>query len=251
MAEVRQLGANHPLLKEIRRAANKGILTDAGCMVAESLHLVREAQRSGRRIHTVVATASALPAISDIDVATVPDAVFAKLATTEHSQGVIALVESPTWNVADLMAPAPALTVILDRIQDPGNAGAIIRAAEAFRATGVASLPGTVSFFNPKAIRASAGSLFRVPFVHGAALADCTVGRLYAAVARGGTTIDQVDWREPCSLVIGSEAHGVSREVLAVATPVRIPTTNVESLNAAVAAGIILYEASRQRGSVT
>lgn len=252
MAEVRQLGAHHPLLKEIRRAASKGVLTESGCLVAESLHLIREAQRSGRRIHDVIASASAVEAAMRVadSVTVIPAAAFAKLATTEHSQGVLALVEAPVWRAADLLRPAPALTVILDGVQDPGNAGAIIRAAEAFGATGVASLPGTVSFFNPKTIRASAGSLFRTPFVPGVTLADCASTKLYAAVAHGGTTIDQVDWCESCALVIGSEAHGVSPEVLSAATPVRIPTSNVESLNAAVAAGIILYEARRQRGAL-
>ena len=142
-------------------------------------------------------------------------------------------------------------------MQDPGNAGAILRAAEAFGATGTLFLKGTVSPFNAKTLRASAGSLFRVPFLHGvdASLARAALQQnkvvLYAAVPAGGRApvrgLGQVDLTGKCGLIIGNEARGVSQLLRSAALDLSIPTVGVESLNAAVAAGIILYEARRQR----
>jgi RNA methyltransferase, TrmH family len=146
---------------------------------------------------------------------------------------------------------------VLDGLQDPGNAGAIVRAAEAFGATGVLFLKGTVSPFNSKTLRASAGSLFRVPFLYGmdSSLARAALQQnkvtLYAAVPAGGETpahsLEQADLAAHCGLIIGNEARGVSSALRSAALDLTIPTVGVESLNAAVAAGIILYEARRQR----
>ena len=143
-------------------------------------------------------------------------------------------------------------------VQDPGNAGAIVRAAEAFGATGVMFLKGTASPFNPKTLRASAGSLFRVPFVHGLdpALASAALKQakldVYAGVPTNGTgvakTVADVDLRRKCALIIGSEGRGVRANCgRRRHRPLTIPTVGVESLNAAMAATVILYEAHRQR----
>jgi TrmH family RNA methyltransferase len=186
----------------------------------------------------------------------VPDAVMQKVSTTQTSQGVVTLVRPPEWTLEQLLR-GRALVVALDGMQDPGNAGAILRAAEAFGATGAIFLKGSVSPYNPKTLRASAGSLFRVPFLHGvdaaavlAALQQNQV-RLYAAMpAREGKASRspaQVDFTASCALIIGNEARGVGPELRSAALDVSIPTAAVESLNAAVAAGILLYEAQRQR----
>jgi TrmH family RNA methyltransferase len=143
--------------------------------------------------------------------------------------------------------------VVLDRLQDPGNAGAVIRTAEAFGASGVILLKGSVHASNPKALRASAGSVFRLPVVEGVnasqvlAFLDRHAVKLYAAMPHTGLTPDASDFRRPCCFAIGSEAHGVEASLSATASPVRIPTQRVESLNAAVAASVLLYEAQRQR----
>ena len=145
--------------------------------------------------------------------------------------------------------------LILDGVQDPGNAGAIVRSAEAFGATGVLFLKGSVSPYNPKTLRASAGSLFRVPALHGVdpAVALALVrehgAALYAATSAGGRPLDQTDLTAASAIVIGSEAHGVGPELSDVARAVSIRTTGVESLNAAVAASVLLYEARRQRAA--
>jgi RNA methyltransferase, TrmH family len=179
------------------------------------------------------------------------DAVFRELSTTETSQGVIALVRPPTWTLARTLA-GQGLTVALDGIQDPGNAGAIVRAAEAFGATGVVFLKGSVSPFNPKSLRASAGSLFRLPFVHNIedaafrAALEQTGLPMFAAMPEGSIVLRDADLRRG-AILIGSEGSGVRPELSRGAIEVRIPTHGVESLNAAVATAVILYEAQRQR----
>jgi TrmH family RNA methyltransferase len=189
-------------------------------------------------------------------VVVLPDALFAGIASTETSQGVMALVQPREWKL-DQLLHGKALVVVLDALQDPGNAGTIVRAAEAFGATGVLFLKGTASPHNPKTLRASAGSLFRVPFLHGMATntAIATLRqngvKLFAAMPANSNApakpLTATDLTGRCALIIGSEAHGVSGEWRAAAAGVSIPTVGVESLNAGIAASILLYEARRQR----
>ena len=255
--------AANPLVKDVRRAIARGSLTGEGLCVAESFHLLEEALRSDCEVKYVLAAESVRSAaeahvrrLAGIQVAVLPDALFQSLSGTETSQGVMALVKPPVWNLDQLFRGRP-LVVVLDGLQDPGNAGSIVRAAEAFGATGVLFLKGAVSPYNPKTLRASAGSLFRVPFLHSVdpALARAALQQhrveLYAGVpARAGEAVRSlgtVDLSGSCGLIIGNEARGVSGELRAAAQDLSIPTAGVESLNAAVAAGILLYEARRQR----
>jgi TrmH family RNA methyltransferase len=154
------------------------------------------------------------------------------------------------WTLEQVIG-GDALVVVLDGVQDPGNAGAILRVAEAFGATGAIFLKGTVNPYNPKCLRGSAGSAFRVPLVAGVepqAFLERVPLTLYAAMPRAQKVLSEAGLASPCAIIIGSEAHGVNPEIAARAEGVRIPTAGVESLNAAVAAGILLYEARRQRG---
>jgi RNA methyltransferase, TrmH family len=246
------ISEKNPLLKDIRRATQQGGLTGDGWAVAEGPHLLEEAVRSGVEIKAVVVAESArvkLPPSAG-RVAVVKDPVFAGLTSTEAPQGVLTLVKPGTWTFPELMA-GRALVVVLDGIQDPGNAGAILRAAEAFGATGAVFLKGTVNPYNPKCLRASAGSIFRLPLRAGITpdvfFQQCKLP-LYSAEPRAARLAADADFDTPCAIVIGSEGRGVSAAVSAKALPVRIPTSQVESLNAAVAAGVLFYEARRQRG---
>lgn len=255
--------AANPLLKDVRRAIARGGLTQQGLCVAETFHLLEEALRSDCEVKMVLTAESVQPSVEDhlrgspaVKFAVLPDALFQGISGTETSQGVIALVSPPAWRLEQLF-PGNALVVVLDGLQDPGNAGAILRAAEAFGATGVIFLKGTVSPYNPKTLRAAAGSLFRVPYVHGVdAEAVCAALRqnevqLFAGVPASNEgsvrSLADVDFTRKSSLIIGNEARGVTAELRNFATDVFIPTVGVESLNAAMAAGIMLYEASRQR----
>ena len=238
----------NPLLKEVRRLAAGGAPGEDRLVLAEGPHLLDEAVRAKIEIYAVILAESA-PEIAVEGagrVVRVLDGLFNKLASTESPQGVLALVRLLEWTPADLLRGTP-LVVVLDGVQDPGNAGAILRTAEAFGATGAVFLKGTVSFSNPKCLRASAGSAFRLPVIVGTP-AEIPPGlTLYAADPRAELLVSQAKLNTPCAIVIGAEGSGVRPELAARATGVKIPTVNVESLNAAVAAGILLYEARRQR----
>jgi TrmH family RNA methyltransferase len=144
--------------------------------------------------------------------------------------------------------------IVLAGLQDPGNLGTILRSAEAFGAAGIVSLPGTVSPWNQKAMRASAGSVFRLPVVQ-AGVEECFAHlreagiKVLTGVARGGLPADLVDFSAAVALLIGNEGNGVPEEIGARADEaITIPCPGpVESLNASVASSVLLYEASRQR----
>lgn len=253
------LSARNPLLKDVRKAISRGTLTEEGLAVAESFHLLEEALRSDCDIPVVFAAESVRVAVEShvrglkrIRIHVLPDEVFRGISTTEASQGVIALVRPPEWSLEQLFR-GNALTVALDGLQDPGNAGAILRAAEAFGATGAAFLKGSVSPFNPKCLRASAGSIFRVPVVAAlesqlfVAAAEQRKIAIFALMPRGPVDIGHAKFENRCAIVVGSEGHGVSERLLGRATAVRIPTVGVESLNAALAAGIALFAARSKR----
>lgn len=249
----------NPLLKEVRRAISRGARTREGYCVAESFHLLEEALRSDCGVKTVLAAESVRSAVEShvrrlpgLRVLVLDDRLFETVSGTEATQGVIALVDPPSWNLEQLFRGRP-LVVVIDGIQDPGNAGTIIRAAEAFGATGIIFLKGAVNPYNPKAVRASAGSVFRMPLVSGLdddlARAALDQHRLdvYAAMPAGGKDLASVDLTRKCAFIVGSEGRGVSERIRGGAIDLRIPVIGVESLNAAMAASILLYEARRQR----
>ncbi len=243
-------------LKQLRQVAARGTTTADGFALAESPHLLQEAIRSEVRIQRVFAServqesvGAAMPPHRQVPLHPVADRLFQDLATTTRNQGVLALVQLRNWDAATVLS---GLTVVLDGVQDPGNAGTIARTAEAFGASGIVFLKGSAAPTNPKALRASAGSLFRVPFLHklGAAeflaLAQQHDKTVLAATTGQGLALAEADLSANAAIVIGSETHGVSPLLLAAATPVAIPTQSVESLNAAIAAAIVLYESARR-----
>jgi TrmH family RNA methyltransferase len=246
------LGVHHPLLKSIRKAVKRGARTDDGFAIAEGFHLLEEAMQARTPLGAILATPRAAERLGDNPLLhLVEEAVFHQISSVENSQGILSLLQIDDRPVADCLQGV-ALVIALDGIQDPGNAGAMIRSAEAFGATGAVFLKGTVSPWNPKTLRASAGSLFRLPFAvtEWEAFLDEVQQRgigLYAASPRGEKRVDEVRFDEPAILLIGNEGKGVPAAHERFATPVRIPTQKVESLNAALAAGILLYEARRQR----
>lgn len=251
----------NPLLRDIRRAVQKGGLTPDGFCVAGTFHLLEEALRSRRPVPAVLVTRSAAGEVearlrrggaAGTRLLLLEDDLLAEVSGTETAQGVVALVEPPAWKLEDLFRGCP-LVLALDGVQDPGNAGALVRAAEAFGATGVVFLKGSAHPFHVRTIRASAGSLFRLPAVPGleagALVVECVRRRVavFAAVAHGGRMLDEAGLTKPCLLAIGSEAQGVGAVLKDAAAGLRIPTHGVESLNAAAAGAVLLYEAAQQR----
>ena len=178
---------------------------------------------------------------------------LADLAATEHPQGVISVIEPRRWSLDDIVVGKRALIVILDALQDPGNVGTIARTALAFGATALISLPGTAELTNPKTLRSSMGALFRLPAV--AATEDRlgpwleSHGVTVAATSTRGVPFDAAQLPKSVALVLGNEGAGLSSELgrnarLQLSIPLR---EGAESLNVAVAAGILLYGASRDR----
>lgn len=249
-------------VKELRRGFTEATPNEKGEVAIEGMHLVEEAIRAGLRLGTVFFSKSAqerahklIPQISShAEVLLLPDDIFASAVPSETPQGVAAQVKVKTFAIEEAFLPAPALLVISAGLQDPGNLGTIARSAEAFGATGMLLAERTVSPWNWKAARASAGSMFRLPTVKvelAKALQDVKGRgvRVLATSSHKGTTISRVDLRGAVALVVGNEGAGLPKEVLAQADEiVAIPhSSRVESLNAGIAASVILYEAARQR----
>lgn len=238
----------NPLLKEIRKAQEAGGVTSRGWLIAEGPHLAAEVLRSGLHIRCAIVSLGAPPFLGPADrTVEVTESVFRSISGTETPQGILLLVDPPIHAPQDLFG-SPSLLVILDGVQDPGNAGAIARSAEAFGSTGLLFAGASANPLAPKTLRASAGSLFRIPFIRGPiepALPPAIA--LYAGVPGPAPAPWQCDFTQPCAIVVGAEGAGVSPELLRVARKIHIPTRGVESLNAAVSAGILLYEAARQR----
>jgi TrmH family RNA methyltransferase len=251
-------------VKELRRLFHDAAASDKGEVAIEGMHLAEEAIRSGLRLETVFFAESArdrahklLPQLSShTEVLLLPDDVFASAVPTETPQGVAALVKVRTFDLDDVFLPEPALLVISAGVQDPGNLSTIARSAEAFSATGMLLGERTVSQWNWKAVRASAGSMFRLPTVKvalAAALQEAKKRgvRVLATSSHKGTLISDSDLRGPVALMVGNEGAGLSKDLLSQADEiVAIPQSpKVESLNAGIAASIVLYEAARQRNS--
>ena len=257
---------DHPLVKEIRRALGRGEPLGrgdfAGALALDSPHLVEEAITAGVAVDALLFVAEMEDAAlgllhrgrHPVVLYRLSREAFKKIASTESPQGLLALVRTREWIAHELFSPAPALVLILAGIQDPGNAGTLLRSAEAFGATGAILLRGAVHATHPKMLRAAAGSTFRLPHMGGVqqdqALAMCAVSgaTVYALDSGARDTLDSVDLRGPCAFAVGAEGAGLPPDLLDNARPVAIPRTRrVESLNAAVAGALALYEAARQR----
>jgi TrmH family RNA methyltransferase len=252
------LGKHNPRLIEIRKALHQGALTQDGLLAVEGPKLIREARDSGLTIVALFVRDGA--PITDLapntDVYVLEPAAFKKIQATETSQGVIALVQLRSYEIADLIVNPSGPIVVLDRLQDPGNVGTIFRIAEAFGAAGCIGLADTVRPYNPKAVRASAGSVLRLPHVWNLSFDDAVSSLHNAGIPLVGTsprsdlTVTDWDWRAPVAILIGNEGRGLDpQEASACRAVLRIPHRDrVESLNSAIAAAVLLYEAFRQRG---
>ena len=256
-------GRHNSLIKELRQAFQRGELTSSGECAIEGFHIVEEALRSGLRCRAVFFSESSearaarlLPQIAaHVETLLLPDRLFASAVPSQSPQGVAALVQVKLFSLDDVLSSAsdaPLLAVV--GVQDPGNLGTILRSAEAFSAKGVLLGEGTVSAYNNKAVRASAGSVFRISLtkVGLASLLDTLRARglrLIATSSHKGSALPEADLRTPTAIFIGNEGAGIDKKLVGQMDQlVMIPhSRRVESLNAGIAASIILYEAARQR----
>ena len=248
-----------------RRAAKEGLFTVEGLRLAEMAAvsdwqirhaLVTERGLAGERMRALVE----LLVERRIPAALVTENIFATLAETDNPQGLVLLAERRERGALDALAAGrsadePPLYIALDRVQDPGNVGTILRTADAVGVTGVILLRGSADIYSGKVVRATMGSLFHVPFVTGVTAAELAgfaqkEGLQFLATAcdAGAETHFSADFRRGSIVVFGNEANGVSEEILTVSQHIYIPMRGAaESLNVATAATAVLYEALRQR----
>jgi RNA methyltransferase, TrmH family len=239
---------------------------DASLMFVEGERLITDLLRSALTITTCFHLPAPSPGIArQLEIlkargtqlfATSPSA-LRSISDTVSPQGIIALAQRPQWDSESFFQnlPKQPLLVVLDRIQDPGNLGTILRTAEAAGAHGIITLAGSTDPFAPKSLRSSMGSAFRLPVLPGLAPSQLlTIARqqsllLAAAACSDAINYRHFDWTRPCLLVLGNEARGVDPTLLAACDQsVHIPICpEVESLNVATAAAVILFEAAHQR----
>jgi len=254
---------HNPLVTRYRLAA-RGDAADQ--MLLDGPHLLADALAAGLTVtHAVVAsTAADRPDVRALmtslerkgtEVALLAPQVMAAVSPVRSSSAIVALAHRPAANSGRLFATASPLVVVAHDIQDPGNLGAIVRAAEAGQATSVIAAGACADPFGWKALRGSSGSALRLPVGTAADAASAVADarrhgcRIVATAPRGGRSLYDTDLRGAAAILIGGEGPGLDPDIIAQADttltiPMRAP---VESLNAAVAAAVIVYEALRQR----
>jgi RNA methyltransferase, TrmH family len=256
-------GKHNALVKELRAAFSRPEPTTPGVCAIEGFRIVEEAIRSGIRIEAVFFSESAenkaerlLPQLgSHVETLLLPDKLFSSAVPSDSPQGVAAMLRLKEHSAEDIIRRVQSGVLVgVVGLQDPGNLGTIVRSAEAFGGAGIFIGEDSVTPFNPKVIRASAGSLFRLPFARaktGELIPQLKAAgvRVMATSSHKGTVLREVDLRGPTAVFIGAEGSGLPRNLTAVMDEtIVIPhAMQVESLNAGMAASIVLYEAARQR----
>ncbi len=214
----------------------------------EGARLVQDVLAQGHQPDFIFYTEGTPKPSIEAEILSVTSDVMRHMSDTEQPQGIIGVFPLPAYDLPD----QPHQVLVLDSLRDPGNLGTILRTAAGAGVQLVVLSPDCVDPYNPKVLRAGMGAHFRVPLVtlDWTAIKDyCRNLAIYLAASTGALQYDQVDWSQPHALIIGSEAHGASAVALALATQqVYIPMSHAtESINAAVAAGVFLFEAQRQR----
>lgn len=254
---------SNPKIKFVRSLSRRRAREEAKQFIVEGVRLIEEALGAGIIPALVFYTPRAEddPRVDALlmrlrsathEILEVGDAVMQSMSRTETPQGILAVVP-----FVSLPMPAqPQFVLILDAVRDPGNVGAILRSARAAGVDQVLLAPGTVDSYNDKVVRAAMGAHFRLP-IRSMPWQEIVamvrnIPRIYLADARGEMDYTRVDWTRPIALIIGGEAEGASDAARKIATArVRIPMRGgAESLNAAMAATVLLFEAARGRDSV-
>jgi TrmH family RNA methyltransferase len=250
------------LVKALRAAFHHGELTPDGDCAVDGIKIIEEAIRSSLRITAIFVSETArdkvnrlLPQLSShTETLLLPDEVFRSAVTTDSPQGVAALIRLQPHKLDAIVNVIEPLIIVAAGLQDPGNLGTVIRSAEAFGATGLVAADGTVNPHNPKVVRASAGSIFRLPVTKAGGLEAVNAMRergirILATSSHKSIPLQEADLTGPLAILVGNEGAGVPRDLLKEADQViRIPhSLIVESLNAGIAASVVLYECARQR----
>lgn len=258
------------LIKEVASLKQKKYRDSSGIFVAEGVRLVEECIRAAWPVEVCIYTENAatkertrclIEKITKINckMVVVPENIYNKISDTEQPQGIMIILKKRPAAIDTMISNTKSqpLLIILDGIQDPGNAGTIIRTADAAGCTGVIVLKGSADIYAGKTVRATMGSLFHLPISEGLSPAEIIPLLKQAGIKVMATGLQksysyyQADFNNPAAIVLGNEGQGVSAELFEAADNcLTIPLVGqAESLNVAVAAGVILYEAVRQRST--
>lgn len=235
---------------------------EQGVFVVEGLKMFEEARNAGLLVKTYVSESFYQKKVqedacyfNDLDYEVVTDGIFKEVADTLTPQGIMGIVKRLEYSLADILSKPSPMLLLLEDIRDPGNLGTILRTAEGAGVSGVILNRSCVDMYNPKVIRSTMGSIYRVPFYQ-AENFIATLGEIkkqgiviFAAHLKGRVYDTEGSFTGSCAFLIGNEANGLSEEASQMADiRIKIPMEGkVESLNAAVAAAILMYEAARQR----
>ncbi len=234
---------------------------EAGVFLVEGFKMVEEALQFGiQEVYVSESREEELlkqhgKVLQTLSYEVVSDKLFLEMSDTVTPQGILAIVKMPKYSLEDILTSQMSHIVLLENLRDPGNLGTIIRSAEGAGATGVILSKESADIFNPKVIRSTMGSIFRVPFCYVDNFKDAVIKvknqgiSLYAAHLQGTTHYESYNYTRPCGFLIGNEANGLTDETSQLADYlIKIPMMGqVESLNAAIAASILMFEVARQR----
>lgn len=240
-----------------RRSA--GVFLTEGFKMFEEApeELIREVYISQSTVGRIETQEKLMDKLKKVGYEIVADELFAKMSDTRTPQGILCVMKQPGYSLEQMLCAKTPLLVVLENLQDPGNLGTIVRTGEGAGVTGVIMSRQTVDIFNPKVIRATMGSIFRVPFLYVDSLEEVIQEmhkkgiHTYAAHLKGKKYYDCFSFREGTAFLIGNEGNGLSCETARLAGDyLKIPMEGkVESLNAAIAASLLMYEAHRQRNT--
>jgi len=257
--------SQNPVVKEIKSLKNRKYRDEKGLFFIEGTRFVREALLENADICKIAITdkfhdnppnKDLLDSIkhAGYEICILTERLFKEISDTENPQGILAVIRKKTYSFERVLSES-SFILFLDSLQDPGNLGTIIRTADAAGADGIILSKGCVDLYNPKVLRATMGSIFHIPVLQAADLVEA-IGivrakgfGVYAAHLKGKVNYFDVDMKKRTAIIIGNEANGISEEISAQADMlVRIPMPGrAESLNASVAAGLLMYEVVRNR----
>lgn len=262
---TRLTAASNPVIKEVRSLKNKSDREDKGLYFIEGTRFVSEAFKENAGIRYTIFSETFLSGGSSAELTgaaeqkgiasyEVPDNLFGSISDTRNPQGILAVLELEKKLLRE-MSIGEGTLILLDNISDPGNMGTIIRTADAAGCAGVVVSDGCADIYNPKVLRSTMGSIFHIPVCYGGSIAEMMQSvkrkgfQLCASHLEGSVSIYEADLSGNTALIIGSEAGGISAETVKNADLlVKIPMAGLaESLNASVAAGVMMFEAMRQR----
>lgn len=259
----------NPLIKEVKSLYKKKGRISSKSFIIEGIKTIEEAINNGYDLRKIIYCDRLLKSRDGLDffkiieymdnLVYVSNNIFKEISDTENPQGILAIAKLEFRNLSELDNKEKPFLLFLDGLQDPGNMGTIIRTADAFNIDGIILTDGCVDPYNPKVVRATMGSIFRLPLYYISNGVDELASlknrgmKIYSTSLEGSLPIYDLDYKSGTILVIGNESKGVSDEIFALSHGlIRIPMPGkAESLNAGVAASIIMYEAIKQRINIS